>query len=160
MPLTKSNPTRFKYKDYQNGVSDIKEEEEGDEDENKDKSTDDDKYDIDIEDDNDSDDGKNGLIKDRFKNQVKFYHGNKSPRSPSTPRGTSMTDIFSSTIQEKGIFGLYAGLGPKIVHASLSNAIVFASKEKFVLYTFAMMIYLQGKVGDKKLQKMTQKVAT
>eukprot|EP00486_Rosalina_sp_Unknown_P005613 CAMPEP_0201572218 /NCGR_PEP_ID=MMETSP0190_2-20130828/15361_1 /ASSEMBLY_ACC=CAM_ASM_000263 /TAXON_ID=37353 /ORGANISM="Rosalina sp." /LENGTH=181 /DNA_ID=CAMNT_0047997703 /DNA_START=622 /DNA_END=1167 /DNA_ORIENTATION=- len=158
MSLSKSNPTRFKYKNYQNGVSDIKEE---DEDEDKTMDTDD-KYDVDIE--NDSDDEKNGMIRDKYKKQVKFYHGNnKSPKSAISPRNrsrSSMSDIFSSTIKEKGIFGLYAGLGSKIIHASLSNAIVFASKEKFVIYTFGMMLYLQSKFSEKKVQKMTQNVAT
>eukprot|EP00483_Globobulimina_turgida_P000305 UN00305 len=68
----------------------------------------------------------------------------------------SMTDIFDSTMKEKGIFGLYSGLGPKLIQASLTNAITFASKEKFCVYVFGMILYLQSiKDKGRAMQKIT-----
>merc|ERR1712141_278009 len=82
----------------------------------------------------------------REQRRAAFYRGSKSPRSPRTPgsprKNASMTDIFQNTIEEKGMLGLYSGLGPKLVHTSLTNAIMFVAKERFVVYTFALMLYL------------------
>ena len=152
LSLINSNPKRAKYRadkpSYQNGVEEDRKTTET--------INEDNEYNVDIDNDDNSDDEKekNGMS---LKKRVQFYKGPDapSPRMRNKSRA-SMSDIFNSTIKEKGIFGLYSGLGPKLIHASLTNAITFASKEKFVIYTFAMMLYLQNKFNQKKLQKMTQ----
>eukprot|EP01084_Bolivina_argentea_P231615 390545_1 len=74
-------------------------------------------------------DGEEGKDEEKTPNGSKKVQFLKK-KGPIRKR-TSMSDIFESTMREKGIFGLYKGLGPKLVHSSLSNAIVFSSKEKF-----------------------------
>jgi len=156
MSLRKSNPFKFASKKRRNNVDVIKEEEESQSgDEEMKKADNDELSSSDPERDSDSDDNNvNNGGKKKKRVQFEKVDGPALKRRSSR---TSMSDIFASTIKERGIFGLYSGLGPKLVHASLQNAIIFTSKEKFVLYTFAMMVYLSGKVNDeRKLQKMTQ----
>ena len=106
-----------------------------------------------FEDEKDSDSDKD--IEWRERKRVAFYRGNSTNSGEVTPRRQlSMSDIFETTIREQGWRGLYSGLRPKLVHASLTNAIMFVAKEKFVVYTFAMMLYLvrirvRGKVRVK-----------
>jgi len=58
---------------------------------------------------------------------------------------TSMSQILSSTIKSKGFLGMYEGLLAKVLHASLTYAILFSCKEKFSYYTFVFMLYFINK---------------
>ena len=70
----------------------------------------------------------------------------------------SVRELMVETMKEHGPSGFYKGLRTKLVQSSLSNALMFMIKEKVVLYTFAMMLYLINKRKQiAKLQRMATK---
>ena len=65
-------------------------------------------------------------------------------------------ELIATTYEEDGLKGFYKGLRSKIFLSSLSNALLFMIKEKIVIYTFAMMLYIANmrrRIAMKRLQK-------
>jgi len=60
-------------------------------------------------------------------------------------RKKSVMELIARTYEENGMAGFYQGLRSKIFLSSLSNAMLFMIKEKIVIYTFAMMLYVVNK---------------
>jgi len=69
----------------------------------------------------------------------------------------SVKEMIVSTMKEHGPGGFYKGLRTKLVQSSLSNALMFMIKEKMVIYTFAMMLYL---INKRKQMGALRKLAT
>ncbi len=67
----------------------------------------------------------------------------------------SALEIAVQTYHNYGCAKFYSGLRTKLVQSSLSNALTFMIKEKVVLYTFAMMLY----IVEKRQQVRGMKVA-
>ena len=57
----------------------------------------------------------------------------------------SIMDIITNTYRQNGPKGFYKGINTKLVQSSLNNALMFMIKEKVVIYTFALMLYIANK---------------
>ena len=69
-----------------------------------------------------------------------------------------MSQIFSDTMKTKGWKALYEGMAHKLIHSSLTYAIIFSTKEKFVRYSFAFLLFLIAK-NETKFKEAAQKQA-
>eukprot|EP01084_Bolivina_argentea_P082546 149460_1 len=68
-------------------------------------------------------------------------------------RKKSAMEIVLQTYNQFGVKKFYSGLRSKLIQSSLNNALMFMIKEKIVIYTFAMMLYIVNK--RKQLQGVT-----
>lgn len=60
-------------------------------------------------------------------------------------RKRSAAEIVRHTMRESGLPGFYKGMSTKLVQSSLNNALMFMIKERVVIYTFAVMLYVANK---------------
>eukprot|EP00483_Globobulimina_turgida_P000883 UN00884 len=69
----------------------------------------------------------------------------------------SASDIAIMTYKRYGVQKFYSGLSAKLVQSSLNNALMFMIKEKVVIYTFAMMLYIVNKRKQMQGIKISRK---